>query len=167
MLTILEYPDKRLLQVCKPVTAFDAPLRDLVQNLFALLKHHEGVGLAAIQVGVPLRLFVMDCSYHQNEPMCLINPQITHKEGLGESEEGCLSLPGIYLKINRATTVTVDYQDVDGKKQTLTKNGLDAFCIQHETEHLDGILNISHLSKLKRAMVLKKMQKYLKIKRIA
>lgn len=158
-LKILQYPDKGLREVAPPVTIFDDTLRQTIKQMFDKMYADDGAGLAATQVGLLLRLFVMDVSIQRNEAQCLINPEILAKEELIECEEGCLSLPGIYVKVTRAKKIHVQYYDEFGNVQTLTAVGLKANCIQHELDHLNGILSIDYLSNLKRMRVLKKMEK--------
>jgi peptide deformylase len=158
-LTILVYPDKRLKKPALPVTTFDDSLRQTVSQLFLKMAEDQGVGLAATQVGLSLRIFVMDCSHDQSRPFCMINPQILSASDEQISEEGCLSFPGIYIKVKRANKVTVQYQNEWGETHTLTTENLEAHCIQHEMEHLDGIVFIDHLSPLKRQWTLKKLAK--------
>lgn len=162
-LKILQYPHKGLREVAPLITQFDDALRQTIKDMFALMYQDRGVGLAATQVGLPLRLFVMDVSPQQDKPQCFINPKIIAKEGEIECEEGCLSFPGVYAKVIRAKIITVEYQDEHGNSHTLTADGLAANCIQHEAEHLDGVLYIDLLSKLKRMMLLKKMEKHQRI----
>ncbi|MBS0287884.1 MAG: peptide deformylase [Proteobacteria bacterium] len=156
---ILVYPHKGLRTVAAPVTEFDDALRQKVKDLFAMMYKDEGCGLAATQVGLSARIFVMDVSPQQDQPRCFINPEIISKVGESLSEEGCLSFPGVYAKVVRAKEITVRYFDEFGQSHTLVAEGLAAHCIQHEAEHLDGILYIDHLSKLKRMMLLKKIEK--------
>ncbi len=158
-LKILQYPHPALKQVATPVVHFDQTLKTQVEEMIVLLYQDNAVGLAANQVGLTTRFFVMDTSENQDSPLCLINPEIMTKEGEGISQEGCMSLPGVYFHVPRASTVTVKYQDVTGEYQTLTGEGLTAFCIQHELDHLNGVLAIDHFSKLKQAIYIKKMQK--------
>ena len=158
-LTVLEYPHKALRTVSSPVTEFDDLLQETVKNMLHRMYEDKGCGLAANQVGILKRIIVMDCSEEYDEPRCMINPEILVKEGEIEHQEGCLSLPGVYPKIKRAIKVTVRYQDEFGAFQTLEADGLLGHCIQHETDHLDGILSIDRLSALKRTMVLKKLEK--------
>lgn len=162
MLKVYQYPHKVLREVTPPVTAFDETLKDTVKQMLALMYHDDGCGLAAPQVGLTLRLFVMDVSKDSSQPQCFVNPEILESEGEVAREEGCLSLPGVYAKVTRAEKITVRYQDEHGQSHTLTTNGLSAHCIQHELDHLNGILNIDRLSKLKRALMLKKLEKYQK-----
>lgn len=158
-LKVLQYPHKILRSAALMVTTFDNNLSLLIKQMFATMYQAQGVGLAANQVGILLRLFVMDTSEARNQPLCLINPLITEREGLVEAEEGCLSFPGIYIKVNRATTVKVEYQDEQGHPQQLTAQGLAAQCVQHELDHLAGKTFIDHLSVLKRMRLIKKLQK--------
>ena len=159
-LTVLKYPDDRLRLVAKPVTTFDDDLRSLVKDMFSLMYNDHGVGLAASQINIQQRIFVMDCSRSLDNPVCIINPQITEKEGDVTSEEGCLSFPGVYAKLKRAKTIKVSYTDENGVPHERFAQGIESICIQHETEHLDGVLFIDHLSRLKRHRLLKKLEKY-------
>lgn len=156
---ILEYPHSILKQVATPVLHFDKKLKENAEKMIELLYSDDAVGLAANQVGLSARFFVMDTSPNQDSPLCLINPEILSAEGEGLSQEGCMSLPGIYLTIPRPNKVTVKYQDLEGETKTLTAEDLAAYCIQHELEHLNGILAIDHFSKLKRALYVKKILK--------
>lgn len=158
-LKVYQYPHKVLREVTPPVVAFDDALRSTVKEMIALMYKDDGCGLAAPQVGLTLRLFVMDVSREANQPQCLVNPEILMSEGEIAREEGCLSLPGVYAKVTRAEKITVRYQDEHGQSHILTTDGLAAHCIQHELDHLNGILNIDRLSKLKRALILKKLEK--------
>lgn len=159
MLEILAYPDKRLRQQAKPVTVFDESLQAFVDEMYATMYDDEGCGLAATQVGSQQRLFVMDTSSEQNAPICMINPEIIHQEEIILSEEGCLSFPGIRIEIERFKIVTVKFQDVAGKFHELTVDGLASRCVQHELDHLNGVLFIDWLSKLKKTRILKKLEK--------
>ncbi len=159
---ILIYPDKKLREVAAPITTFDDALRNHVNALLKMMYEDQGCGLAATQIGLPLRLFVMDTSPQQNQPQCFINPEIIQKHGEAISEEGCLSFPGSYAKVIRAKEILVRYFDEFGQEHTQEASGLASHCIQHESEHLEGILFIDHLSKLKRMMLLKKVEKYLR-----
>lgn len=178
---ILEVPDPRLKVVSEPVTEFDDELRTLVEDMFETMYDAPGIGLAAIQVGVPKRVLVIDLQpddpdaepeechhdghkhYHQptkREPRVFVNPEILDPaQELATYQEGCLSVPEIYADVDRPATCTVRYQDLDGKVHTEAMEGLMATCIQHEMDHLEGILFIDHLSRLKRSMALKKLQK--------
>ena len=159
MLKILAYPHKDLRKPASPATEFNDSLRHLVKQMFDTMYAIDGWGLAATQVGIPLRIFVMDVSNEKNQPLCLINATIISKESMAESEEDCLSFPGILIKVPRSHKITVQYQDEFGASQTITVEGLQAYCIQHEIDHLDGKLMIDYLSKLKRERILKKYHK--------
>lgn len=158
-LKVYHYPHKVLREVTPLITQFDDQLVATTKEMIATMYAGDGCGLAAPQVGLTLRLFVMDVSKEANNPQCFINPEILASEGKIAREEGCLSLPGVYAKIMRAAKITVRYQDEYGQSHTVTTDGLAAHCIQHELDHLDGILNIDRLSKLKRALLLKKLEK--------
>ena len=178
---ILEVPDPRLKTVSAPVTEFDEELRTLVADMFETMYAAPGIGLAAIQVGVPKRVLVIDlqpddpdaepevCNHggHQHthqptkkEPRVFVNPEILDPaEQLATYQEGCLSVPEIYADVDRPATCRVRYQDLDGIVREEEMEGLMATCIQHEMDHLEGILFIDHLSRLKRQMALKKLNK--------
>ena len=179
---ILEVPDPRLKVVCKPVETFDDELRTLVADMFETMYDAPGIGLAAIQVGVPLRVLVIDlqpededaepevCTAHggeahshqplKKEPRVFINPEILDpSEEHALYNEGCLSVPEIYAEVERPAVVRARWQDLDGTVHEETMEGLMATCLQHEMDHLEGILFIDHLSRLKRQMALKKLDK--------
>lgn len=158
-LRIIEYPHKGLREIARPITIVDDALRQAVDAMFKLMYEAGLVGLAAPQVNLSQRFFVMDVSRQQDQGLVLINPEIIIESNYGISEEGCGSVPDVYAKIQRPSQLTVRYQDLEG--QTLTKEveGLAAFCVHHEIEHLDGILFIDHLSKLKRHFIQKKLEK--------
>ncbi|RJX66001.1 peptide deformylase [Tsuneonella suprasediminis] len=178
---ILEVPDPRLKTVSTPVTQFDDELRELVSDMFETMYDAPGIGLAAIQVGVPLRVLVIDlqpedpdappveCDHDghkhthpatKKDPRVFINPEILDPaDELATYQEGCLSVPDIYADVDRPATCRVHYQDIDGVTHEEDMEGLMATCIQHEMDHLEGILFIDHLSRLKRNMALKKLQK--------
>ncbi|WP_258807763.1 peptide deformylase [Pseudidiomarina sp. CB1] len=158
-LTILKYPDERLRTVAEPVTSVDDSLRDTIDAMFETMYDSNGVGLAATQVNVHKRLFLADCSEDQSEPLVFINPEITEKDGLFANEEGCLSFPGVYAKVERASKVTVQALDRNGEAFSLTAEGLLAICIQHELDHLNGKLFVDYLSPLKRDRIRKKLEK--------
>lgn len=164
ILTILHDPDPRLRKVAKPVTVFDAALKTLVSDMFETMYDASGVGLAATQVGVMLRIAVMDCSKGDGppEPIVLINPQIHDPQNLMEMEEGCLSIPDYRDKVARYHHVMVAAVDVDGSAFTLSADGLMAQAVQHEIDHLDGKLYVDKLSPLKRERYKKKRDKALK-----
>ena len=159
---ILILPDKRLRLVSEPVKKIDRDLKALVDDMFETMYEAPGIGLAAIQVGVPKRVVVMDLSKkdEEQERRIFINPAIVStSEEEATYEEGCLSIPEIYEEVTRPTHVRVTYLDLDGKEQGLEANGLLATCIQHEIDHLNGVLFIDHISKLKRDRITKKFSK--------
>lgn len=159
LLTILEYPDERLRTVAKPVTEFDAALRQLVEDMFETMYAAPGIGLAATQVNVHRQLIVMDISEDKTERRVFINPRIVVKDGEQVYQEGCLSVPGVYADVKRADRITVEAQDASGQTYTLEADGLLAVCIQHEMDHLTGKVFVDYLSPLKRQLVKRKMDK--------
>ncbi len=159
ILTILNHPDPRLRQKTKPVTVFDAKLQKLVDDLFETMYAAPGVGLAANQCGVQLRLAVMDCSEDKTQPLVLANPEIVSSDERQEMEEGCLSVPDIRDVIPRFNKVRVRALDRNGQPFEMDTEGLAAQCVQHEIDHLDGKLYIDYLSSLKRERIKKKMLK--------
>lgn len=156
VLKITEYPARVLAQKGEPVTKFDAELRRLCEDMFETMYAEEGVGLAAPQVGVSLRLFVMDCA---GIKLVAANPQIISTEGEQAGEEGCLSVGKIHSPLKRAERATLRAQDADGNWYEREATELAARCFQHETDHCDGTLFIQRLSPLKREMVVKRFQK--------
>lgn len=159
VLSILEFPDPRLRTRAAPVRAFDAELKQFVADMFETMYAANGVGLAATQVNVHERVLVADMSDDRKQPLALINPQILEKEGSQVYQEGCLSFPGLYADVTRALKVTVKAQDVDGKEIIVEAEGPLAVCIQHELDHLDGKVFVDYLSSLKRALLLKRLDK--------
>ena len=159
---IIILPDKRLRLVSKPVKAVDAELRRLVEDMFETMYDAPGIGLAAIQVGEPKRVVTLDLSKKDDpkKPLVFINPELVWtSEEKAVYEEGCLSIPEYYEDVERPAEVKVKYLDLDGKPQEVAANGLLATCLQHEIDHLNGILFIDHISKLKRDRVIKKFAK--------
>ena len=159
VLQVLEYPDPRLKRIAAPVVAFDQTLWTLLEEMRETMYAEDGIGLAAVQVGVPLQVVVVDCSEQQNVPLQLINPQIIEQSGETETTEGCLSLPGVYEEITRPDEVKVTFMDATGVAQVETFTGLVAVCVQHEIDHLQGHLFVERLSRLKQQRVLKKFRK--------
>ena len=158
--TILSFPDKRLHTVAKPVQGVDARIKALVADLLETMYDAQGIGLAATQVDVHERLVVIDVSEERNEPIVLINPEITWaSEEVQVNDEGCLSVPGIYDGVERATAVRVTALDANGEPQTIEAEGLLAVCIQHELDHLLGKVFVEYLSPLKRSRIRSKMLK--------
>ena len=165
---ILTEPNKFLRQVSKPVEKVGDEERKLMDDMLDTMYAAPGIGLAAIQIGIPKRIIVMDISRDENkkEPLYFVNPVIKNKnENKSRYEEGCLSVPDQFAEIERPKTCEVEYFDYYGKKQILKAEGLLATCIQHEIDHLEGILFIDYLSKLKKSMIIKKLSKF-KSKRI-
>jgi peptide deformylase len=159
LLNILEFPDERLRVKALPVETVDDAIFRLIDDMLETMYAAPGVGLAAPQVNVAKRLIVMDISEEKNAPLCFINPEILARAGEEESEEGCLSVPGIFEKVRRAATVKVRALDRDGKPFEMEAGDLLAVCIQHEIDHLDGRLFIDYLSPLKRQRARKKLEK--------
>lgn len=159
ILQVLHYPDPRLRNPAQPVEQVDDDVRRLVDDMFETMYEAPGIGLAATQVNVPKRVVVIDLSNDNTEPHCFINPKIIAREGEEETEEGCLSVPGIYDMVSRSRWVHVEALDRDGKPFTLKIDDLLAVCIQHEIDHLDGKLFVDYLSEVKRGRIRKKMEK--------
>jgi peptide deformylase len=159
---IIVLPDKRLRQVSDPVKAVDAEVRALVDDMFETMYKAPGVGLAAIQVGVPQRVVTVDIAKKDEpkDPQVFINPEVIwSSDETGTYEEGCLSIPEYYEEVERPAQVKVRYMDLDGKTQEVEANGMLATVLQHEIDHINGILFIDHISKLKRDRVIKKFTK--------
>ncbi len=159
ILEVLSFPDERLRTVAKPVESIDDDIKQLVADMFETMKEENGIGLAATQVNRHVQVVVMDVSEEQDEPRVFINPEITSKEGSTISEEGCLSVPGNYAKVERAESITVKALDAEGQPFELEAEGLLAICIQHELDHLKGKLFVDYLSPLKRQRIRKKLEK--------
>lgn len=158
-LEILHYPDPRLRTEARPVENVDDQIRQLVDDMFETMYAAPGIGLAATQVNRHQQVIVIDISHEKDQPLCLINPEIIESDGAEESEEGCLSVPEIYDKVQRAEQVTVRALDRDGSVFTLKADGLLAVCIQHEMDHLQGKLFVDYLSPLKQQRYRKKLEK--------
>lgn len=164
LLPILCYPDSRLHLKAQPVTVFDAKLKQLIADMAETMYHNNGIGLAATQVNIQKRLFIMDLS-RSDEPrnlLVFINPNIIAKSGEVIGEEGCLSVPGIYESVLRSETIQLKYQDVNGEPLEIKCDGLMAICIQHENDHLNGKVFVEYLSGLKQNFIKKKMKKIFK-----
>lgn len=157
---IIYLPDARLRQANAPVTEFNQELETLIEDMFETMYDAKGVGLAAPQIGVNLRLSVIDTIGERQQQIVIINPEIIHKEGEMEYMEGCLSVPGAYDKVIRAHKVTVSALDRFGKSFEITADGLLGECLQHEIDHLNGKLFIDQLSPIKQAMARKKLEKF-------
>jgi peptide deformylase len=169
LLPIITAPDPRLKVISKPVAEVTDEIRELVADMFETMYEAPGIGLAAIQVGVEKRLLVIDVVGKGQEdeapqPMAIINPELTWiSDDDSVYEEGCLSVPTHYADVARPAEIKLTYLDLDGEKQELHADGLLATCIQHEIDHLDGILFVDHISALKRNMILRKLLKQKKL----
>jgi peptide deformylase len=158
-LAILEYPDPRLRKTAQRVESVDDAVRQLVADLLETMYAAKGVGLAATQVDVHRRVIVLDVSEERNQPMVFINPELLKAEGRGPGEEGCLSVPDVFDKVQRATHIRVRALGSDGKPFELDADGLLAVCIQHEMDHLEGKLFVDYLSELKRQLIRRRLEK--------
>ncbi|MEE8287052.1 MAG: peptide deformylase [Gammaproteobacteria bacterium] len=156
---ILHYPDPRLRNRAQAVERVDDAVRRLVDDMLETMYAAPGIGLAAIQVNVPKRVITIDISEHGDQPLCLINPEILELAGSIETEEGCLSVPGIYESVERADAIRARGLDRDGQAVEFEAEGLLAVCVQHEIDHLDGKLFVDYLSQLKRQRIRKKAHK--------
>jgi peptide deformylase len=157
--TILEFPDQRLRNRAQPVTQFDAELGQLIDDMFETMYAAPGIGLAATQVDVHKRVVVIDVSEARNEPLVFINPEILAREGVAETEEGCLSVPGIFDEVKRAEKIRARFQDRTGAVCERDFDDVLAVCVQHEMDHLEGKLFVDYLSDLKRQRIRKKLEK--------
>ena len=158
-LPILCYPDPRLRTKAAPVARVDAKVARLIDDMFETMYAAPGIGLAATQVNVHKRVLVIDVSAERNAPLAFVNPVIEEAEGHAEHEEGCLSVPGFYETVERASHIRVSALGQDGKPFTMTASELLAVCIQHECDHLDGKLFVDYLSNLKRQRIKAKLRK--------
>lgn len=159
LLNILQFPDPRLKTVASPVSSITEETKKIVEDMLETMYETRGVGLAATQVNIHQRIIVMDVSEEANTPMVLINPEIVDKKGEFLSDEGCLSFPGIYVKVKRAKEITFKYTDIDGTEYTMDAEGLLSVCVQHEIDHIEGITFYDRLSVLKQKMLSKKLEK--------
>ena len=160
--TIITEPNKLLRQISKPVESVGKEEQQLMNDMLDTMYDANGIGLAAIQIGIPKRIIVMDISRDEDkkEPRYFVNPVIKNKNNeTSKYEEGCLSVPDQFAEIERPNECEVEYLDYNGKKQSLKADGLLATCIQHEMDHLEGVLFIDYLSKLKKSMIIKKLSK--------
>jgi peptide deformylase len=157
--SILEYPDPRLRTRAQPVSEFDAALNTLIEDMLETMYAAPGIGLAATQVDVHKRLVVIDISDERNAPLVLINPEIIEREGEAKTEEGCLSVPGIFDEIKRATRIRLRSHDRTGQVSEVEYTDLPAVCIQHEMDHLEGKLFVDYLSEIKRERIRKRLDK--------
>jgi peptide deformylase len=159
ILEILKYPDKRLRTIAKPVEEVNSEIKQLAKDMFQTMYDAPGIGLAATQVNFHQRLIVIDISEECNQPLCLINPEIIEKNGEIEYEEGCLSVPNYYENIKRANEIKVSALNELSQPFEIEADEMLSICIQHEMDHLNGILFVDHLSKLKQKRLKKKTEK--------
>jgi peptide deformylase len=159
LLPILRFPDVRLKKVAAPVVKIDDKIKKLVADMAETMYEAPGIGLAATQVDVHKQIVVIDTSEDKSDLRVFINPRIAESAGEQTGEEGCLSVPGIYEKVERAEQVTVHYLDLEGQAQTLAADGLLAVCIQHELDHLQGKVFVDHLSQLKQTRIKARLAK--------
>jgi len=164
ILEILTYPDKRLREVCAPVADFGPELQKRIDDMFETMYAAPGLGLAAIQVGIFQRFLVMDVGINEGQivkrdPLVIVNPKIVSKEGQIEWEEGCLSCPDLVVPVKRSQKIEIEFQDRHGKAGKMSAQDLMAVCIQHEIDHLDGILIFDKLSRLKQDLYKQKLKR--------
>ena len=162
LLTILKFPDPRLKKTAARIEAIDEQIHQLAKDMAETMYAAPGVGLAATQVDVQQRLIVIDVSEARDQLLVLVNPELVETEGKKLVEEGCLSVPGVYEKVERAERVVVRYLDLSGNEQHISGEGMLAVCLQHEIEHLDGHIFVEHLSQLKQSRIKTKMLKQAK-----
>ncbi len=163
LLPILRFPDPRLKKLAEPVRNIDENIRRLARDMAETMYEAPGIGLAATQVDVHKRVIVIDISETRDQLFTLINPEIVESDGQQVCEEGCLSVPGIYDKVERAENVVVRYFDLEGQERTIEADGLLAVCLQHEIDHLNGKVFVEHLSQLKQMRIKAKLAKQAKI----
>jgi len=163
---VLQFPDKRLKVTAKPVEKIDDEIRQLAQDMCEVMYDEPGIGLAATQVGEPVRLIVVDTEWkeehHERNPLILVNPELSEHDGEVLWKEGCLSVPDFEAEVKRAERVLLRALDLDGKEVEIRAEGLQAVCFQHEVDHLDGKLFIDRISKLKRSLYVAKRKKQLR-----
>ncbi|MDM8566774.1 peptide deformylase [Candidatus Halobeggiatoa sp. HSG11] len=159
LLKILHFPDSRLRTKAKPVKEVDAKIQNIITDMFETMYMAPGIGLAATQVNIHQRIIVIDVSENKNQPLCLINPNIISVDGQQSTEEGCLSVPGVFEQVQRAENITVQALDKNGKQLTLTADEILSVCIQHEIDHLNGKLFVDRISSLKRQRIRQKLIK--------
>jgi peptide deformylase len=159
LLKVLHFPDNRLRKKGKNIDIYDDNLNIIAMNMLHTMYECKGIGLAAVQVDIQIRLIVIDVSEERNEPLFLINPVINSKEDKIIFEEGCLSVPGFYEQVERFNEITYGFYDLKGALHESSASGLLAVCIQHEIDHLDGKLFVDYISNIKRDRIAKKMKK--------
>lgn len=159
LLHVLQFPDPLLRNKAQPVSVVDDSIRKMVDDMFETMYEQSGVGLAAIQVNIAKRIIVIDVSENRTQPLCVINPEIIKREGTQYESEGCLSFSGVFDKVERSAKIRFKALDRDGKSYELDAEDILSICIQHEMDHLDGVLFIDHLSRLKQERARKKLEK--------
>ena len=163
---VLQFPDKRLREKSKPISEVTDEIRQLAEDMLEVMYDEPGIGLAAPQVGESVRLIVVDTEWTEEEaaknPLVLVNPEITAREGTITWTEGCLSVPDFQADVERSESVTLEARDLEGEPVRIEASGLQAVCFQHEIDHLDGVLFIDRISRLKREMYVRKRKKQLK-----
>jgi peptide deformylase len=163
---VLKFPDPRLREISKPILEINDEIRELARDLCDVMYDEPGIGLAAPQVGVPLRLIVVDTTWTEEDaerrPLILINPELSEHEGAIIWKEGCLSVPDFESEVERSEKVRLIAQDLEGEEVTIDAKDLQAVCFQHEADHLDGVLFIDRISRLKRNLYVKRRKKQLK-----
>ncbi len=166
---VLQFPDPRLKRVCEPIEKIDDAIRELASDMLEVMYDEPGIGLAAIQVGEPVRMLVIDTEWTEEDtepnPLVAINPEILEREGTITWNEGCLSVPDFQADVERSQKIRVRGLDLDGNEWVEEAEDLRAVCFQHEIDHLDGVLFIDRISRLKRNMYVKKRKKALKLER--
>jgi len=165
ILTILEFPDERLRKKAAVVKTVDDKIKKLADDMLETMYQSHGVGLAATQVDVHQRVIVIDISEEKNDPLFLINPEVFEKDGIKDSEEGCLSVPGFFEKVKRAEHIRVKALDKDGQSIEFEATDFLAVCVQHEIDHLNGKLFVDYISTLKRQRIKKKLEKIHKLEK--
>ena len=159
LLPILHFPDPKLKLVAEPVLTVDDTIKTNISDMFETLYEASGLGLAATQVNIHKQIIVIDLSNNRTEPKCLINPSITTATGALNQQEGCLSFPGVFVKVKRYQDIVVQYIDSNEVPQTISANGLLSICLQHEIDHLKGITFYDHLSAIQKTLVREKILK--------
>ena len=159
ILNILHFPDSKLRQKGENIEVFDTKLKEIAQDMLQTMYQAKGIGLAAVQVNLPIRLITIDVSENRDKPLILINPVIQNRDEKIIFEEGCLSVPGFYEQVERYNKINYSFFDIHGVKHSDTADGLLSVCIQHEIDHLDGKLFVDYISNLKRDRIAKKIKK--------
>ena len=159
LLHVLQYPDPLLRNKALPVKEVNGEVRKIIDDMFETMYEQSGVGLAAIQVNIKQQIIVIDLSETKDQPLCIINPEIIHREGIQYEFEGCLSFPGVFDKVERAHKIRVKALNQEGQTVEIDAEDLLSICIQHEMDHLQGILFVDHLSRLKQERARKKLEK--------